>query len=78
MGLGMREHLDKLLREHPYEWIVIANRWNSDYKISKPVSRYKALKIETKFIRELDDRDWKIGVYQLTKRDLAGVLFKED
>ena len=78
MGLDVKSHLTNLLKEHPYEWIVIANRWSSDFKISKPVSHSKAVEIETKMIKELDDRDWKIGIYQLKKNELTRFLFKEE
>ena len=70
----MKQTLRKLMREYPNDFIVIANRWYSDFKISKNFSTEKeAIKFKEKYFNNLDIY-YKVGIYQLNCFSLNAFL----
>lgn len=68
------ERLKQLIAEYPNDYIVIANRFNSDFRISDNFTyRKDAIDVYNMFIDELD-MDWKVGIYNLNKDDLKRFL----
>ena len=70
----MKDKLKQLIRDYPNDYIVIASRWGSDFKISEPFTYESDAKvIYDSWLNQLSIY-WKVGIYQLNNRSLKSFI----
>ena len=57
--------IKQLIKDYPNDFIVIATRWNSDFKISEPFSLEKEAIKYYNFLSKQININYKIGIYRL-------------
>lgn len=62
--------LEELRTAYPGDFVVVANRWSSDFKISPPFThRKEAKEYYSKSVKHLDT-NWKTQILQLTDSNI--------
>jgi hypothetical protein len=63
-----------LINDYPNDFVVIASRWGSDYRIRGPYTYRSQAESTYNTLLERADSDWKIGIYQLNQNSLKDFL----
>ena len=71
----IKTKLKNLMNDYPNDFIVIANKWNSDFIISEPFTYEKeAIKYYKFLCKKTNNIYYKIGIYQLNCFALKGFI----
>jgi len=63
-----------MIREYPNDFVVIFDRFGSDFKVSEPYTYKEDANKYYKYMSNNLDINWKAGIYTLNKNSLSHYL----